>query len=73
MRAVTVVGGSLAGVQVVKTLRSRGFDGAITLVGDEVHLPYDRPPLSKSVLTGDADANTLAIWTAPGSTRTGSS
>lgn len=60
MRAVTVVGGSLAGVQVVKTLRSRGgFDGAITLVGDEVHLPYDRPPLSKSVLTGDADANTL--------------
>ncbi|AII10627.1 NAD(P)/FAD-dependent oxidoreductase [Rhodococcus opacus] len=59
MRAVTVVGGSLAGVQVVKTLRNRGFDGAITLVGDEVHLPYDRPPLSKSVLTGEADADTL--------------
>jgi NADPH-dependent 2,4-dienoyl-CoA reductase/sulfur reductase-like enzyme len=49
---VLVVGASLAGWRAVETLRSEGFDGKISLIGDERHLPYDRPPLSKQVLAG---------------------
>ena len=51
-RTVLVVGASLAGWRAVETLRSEGFDGKISLIGDERHLPYDRPPLSKQVLAG---------------------
>ena len=50
--AVVVVGASLAGWRAVETLRAEGFEGDITLVGEELHLPYDRPPLSKQVLAG---------------------
>ena len=50
--SVTVVGASLAGLKAAETLRRDGFDGPITLIGDEEHLPYDRPPLSKQVLAG---------------------
>ncbi len=49
---VVVVGASLAGWRAVETLRSEGYEGSISLVGDERHLPYDRPPLSKQVLAG---------------------
>jgi 3-phenylpropionate/trans-cinnamate dioxygenase ferredoxin reductase subunit len=49
---VVVVGASLAGWRAVETLRAEGFHGKITLVGEELHLPYDRPPLSKQVLAG---------------------
>jgi NADPH-dependent 2,4-dienoyl-CoA reductase/sulfur reductase-like enzyme len=49
---VLVVGASLAGWRAVETLRSEGFDGKISLIGEEQHLPYDRPPLSKQVLAG---------------------
>ena len=49
---VVVVGASLAGWRAVETLRAEGFEGSISLVGDERHLPYDRPPLSKQVLAG---------------------
>jgi 3-phenylpropionate/trans-cinnamate dioxygenase ferredoxin reductase subunit len=49
---VIVVGAGLAGWRFVRSLRSEGYDGAITLVGDERHAPYDRPPLSKQVLVG---------------------
>lgn len=49
---VVVVGASLAGLRAVETLRTEGFTGKITLVGEELHLPYDRPPLSKQVLAG---------------------
>ncbi|MGW4126014.1 NAD(P)/FAD-dependent oxidoreductase [Nocardia sp. NPDC004711] len=49
---VVVVGASSAGLTAVETLRRLGFDGAISLVGDESYLPYDRPPLSKQILTG---------------------
>ena len=52
IRRITIVGASLAGLRAAETLRSRGFDGALTLVGDERHRPYDRPPLSKQVLHG---------------------
>jgi 3-phenylpropionate/trans-cinnamate dioxygenase ferredoxin reductase component len=49
---VVVVGASLAGWRAVETLRAEGFEGTLTLVGAERHLPYDRPPLSKQVLAG---------------------
>lgn len=52
MRSVVVVGGSLAGLSAVEELRVAGFDGDVTVVGAERHLPYDRPPLSKQVLDG---------------------
>ena len=51
IRAVTVVGASLAGVSTARALRAQGFDGRITMVGAEEHEPYDRPPLSKGFLT----------------------
>jgi len=51
-RGVVVVGASAAGLTAAETLRREGFSGTITLVGGEVHLPYDRPPLSKQVLSG---------------------
>jgi 3-phenylpropionate/trans-cinnamate dioxygenase ferredoxin reductase component len=50
---VVVVGSSLAGLRAAEELRACGFDGRVTMVGDEPHRPYDRPPLSKQVLTGD--------------------
>jgi 3-phenylpropionate/trans-cinnamate dioxygenase ferredoxin reductase subunit len=48
---VVVAGAGLAGLRTVTELRSRGFTGPITLVGAEARPPYDRPPLSKKVLT----------------------
>ena len=52
LHRIVVVGASLAGLRAVETLRDRGFDGELTLIGDEPHRPYDRPPLSKQVLQG---------------------
>lgn len=49
---VVVVGASLAGLRAVQALRDGGFEGRLVLVGEERHLPYDRPPLSKQVLAG---------------------
>ncbi|MDR6789428.1 3-phenylpropionate/trans-cinnamate dioxygenase ferredoxin reductase subunit [Sphingomonas sp. BE138] len=49
---VVIVGAGHAGAQAAVALRQRGFDGAITLVGDEPDLPYERPPLSKEYLSG---------------------
>ena len=59
--AITVIGASLAGLRAVETLRSDGFDGRITLVGDEPHQPYDRPPLSKQVLAGDWEPDRIHL------------
>jgi NADPH-dependent 2,4-dienoyl-CoA reductase/sulfur reductase-like enzyme len=49
---VVVVGAGVAGWRFVEALRREGYEGAITLAGDEPHAPYDRPPLSKQVLSG---------------------
>ncbi len=65
MSAVTiiVVGGGLAGVRAVESLRGKGFQGELTLVSAEEHRPYDRPPLSKAVLMGETDDTTVdADW-----------
>jgi 3-phenylpropionate/trans-cinnamate dioxygenase ferredoxin reductase subunit len=56
---VVVVGAGLAGLRVVEELRARGYDGAVTLVGAEARPPYDRPPLSKQLMTGAVDDTTL--------------
>lgn len=51
--SIAVVGAGLAGLRACEGLRDRGFEGRITLIGEEPHLPYDRPPLSKQFLAGD--------------------
>ncbi|NTW41654.1 MAG: FAD-dependent oxidoreductase [Cellulomonadaceae bacterium] len=51
LRSVVVVGAGLAGAQTLAALRSQGFDGRVTVLGDEGLEPYDRPPLSKELLT----------------------
>lgn len=50
--SVLVVGASAAGLSTVESLRRKGHAGAVTVLGAESHLPYDRPPLSKQVLSG---------------------
>lgn len=52
---VVIVGAGLGGIRVAENLRSGGYDGQIILLGAEEHPPYDRPPLSKTVLTGADD------------------
>jgi NADPH-dependent 2,4-dienoyl-CoA reductase/sulfur reductase-like enzyme len=52
---IVIVGASLAGLRAAETLRARGFDGELTLIGDEPHRPYDRPPLSKQLLQGSVE------------------
>ena len=63
-RSVTIVGASLAGYRAAETLRRDGFEGRISLIGNEPHAPYDRPPLSKKYLAGDLDDDRLALTTA---------
>ena len=53
--SLVVVGASLAGLRAIEAARKDGFEGALTLVGAEPHLPYDRPPLSKAFLEAEAD------------------
>lgn len=56
---VIIVGGGLAAARTAEQLRRSEFAGAITIVSDEDHLPYDRPPLSKEVLRAETDDVTL--------------
>ncbi|WP_283139358.1 NAD(P)/FAD-dependent oxidoreductase [Rhizohabitans arisaemae] len=57
LNRIVVVGASLAGLRAVQALRAEGFEGDVTLIGAEAHSPYNRPPLSKSVLNGDDDVS----------------
>ncbi|GAA4697934.1 NAD(P)/FAD-dependent oxidoreductase [Streptomyces youssoufiensis] len=66
MRApVVVVGASLAGLRAAEQLRAAGWYGPITLVGDEPHPPYNRPPLSKAFLAGTASSASLTLRPRP--------
>lgn len=56
---IVVVGASLAGLRAVEALREFGHEGSVSLIGAEPHLPYDRPPLSKQVLAGGREADSL--------------
>ena len=56
---VVVVGAGLAGLRTIEELRARGYAGRITLVGAETRPPYDRPPLSKKLMTGELDDTSL--------------
>ncbi|MBW3663921.1 MAG: FAD-dependent oxidoreductase [Actinobacteria bacterium] len=58
---VVIVGASQAGTAAARTLRDEGFDGVVTLVGAEPHLPYERPPLSKEYLRGEDDVDDTLI------------
>lgn len=58
-----VVGAGLAGWRTAKELRRLGFTGPVTLLGDEDCLPYDRPPLSKQVLTGERSSDAVYLTT----------
>jgi NADPH-dependent 2,4-dienoyl-CoA reductase/sulfur reductase-like enzyme len=59
--SVVIVGGGLAGATTAQTLRERGHDGEIVLIGAEPHLPYERPPLSKAVLLGDKQVDSAYV------------
>jgi len=63
-QSVVIVGASHAAVQAVDTLRREGHAGPITLVGDEPHLPYNRPPLSKKYLAGELERERLWLRSA---------
>lgn len=58
---IVIVGAGQAGGWAAQTLRSEGFKGRIVLMGDEPHRPYERPPLSKAVLAGDAHADSTSL------------
>jgi 3-phenylpropionate/trans-cinnamate dioxygenase ferredoxin reductase subunit len=56
---VVVVGAGLAGLRAIEGLRARGYPGQVTLLGAEDRPPYDRPPLSKKLMTGELDDTSL--------------
>ncbi len=56
-----IVGASLAGAKAAEALRGEGFEGRITLIGEESELPYERPPLSKEYLMGKAERQTVFV------------
>lgn len=60
---LVIVGGGLAAVRMIQTLRASGYDESITMLTEESVAPYDRPPLSKDFLTGDLDESELALLT----------
>ncbi|MCX4607220.1 MULTISPECIES: NAD(P)/FAD-dependent oxidoreductase [Streptomyces] len=63
MRTVAVVGASLAGLSAARSLRKQGYDGRLVVIGDELHRPYDRPPLSKEFLAGTLGEADLSLET----------
>ena len=60
---VVIVGASVAGVGAATELRRCGFEGRIVLVDGQPHAPYDRPPLSKAILTGEVGPDAIGLGT----------
>ncbi len=60
-QTLVIVGAGLAGVRVAEGARGAGFAGPIVMIGDEVHPPYDRPPLSKAVLMSEGEERRIAL------------
>ncbi|GAA3212756.1 NAD(P)/FAD-dependent oxidoreductase [Streptomyces thermocoprophilus] len=58
---VVVAGASLGGLRAAEQLRAAGWDGPVTVIGEEPYMPYNRPPLSKEVLAGKASFDSLAF------------
>ena len=59
--SILIVGAGQAGMQIAVTLREKGYEGELTIVGEEPHGPYQRPPLSKAYLAGEADEESLEL------------
>lgn len=58
---VVIVGAGQAGYQAAASLRTEGYEGSITLIGEELHPPYQRPPLSKAFVMGKQDQSRLLL------------
>ena len=56
-----VVGASMGGLRAAESVRKAGFTGEIVVVGDEPHMPYNRPPLSKAALGAEPDLAALTF------------
>ena len=61
LNQVVIVGASLAGLRAAETLRQAAFAGSVVVVGAETHRPYDRPPLSKQLLSGEWDTDRIHL------------
>jgi 3-phenylpropionate/trans-cinnamate dioxygenase ferredoxin reductase subunit len=61
-RAMVIVGAGHAGGRAALTLREAGYAGRIVLIGDEAHLPYERPPLSKALLKGESSLQACSLF-----------
>ena len=61
---IVVVGAGLAAANAVEELRPPGYTGDITLIGAEPHPPYERPPLSKGYLLGNAEPDSVFVHAA---------
>ena len=61
LNTVVIVGSSLAGLRAAETLRLEKYEGQIIIVGAEDRQPYDRPPLSKKVLSGEWEADRISL------------
>ncbi|MGD9793422.1 MAG: NAD(P)/FAD-dependent oxidoreductase [Acidimicrobiia bacterium] len=61
MNRIVIVGASVAGLRAADVLRLSGFDGSLTIVDADRHVPYDKPPLSKRILTGQQDLEQIQL------------
>ncbi len=67
---IVIIGGGLAGAKAAVALREGSFEGSVTIVGDESHPPYERPPLSKEYLQGGTPAEDMLVVPASGTPST---
>ncbi len=73
LSTVLIIGGGQAGAQAVDTLRREGYGGRIALIGDEPHLPYQRPPCRRNISPANSRPTGCPSGTGRSTTSTGSS